>query len=58
MGEGADLCEREGERVDTDLCEREGERVDTDLIWRVAIKFFKKKPLRLNFQVNLMPGQI
>ena len=46
MGEGADLCEREGERV------------DTDLIWRVAIKFLKKKPLRLNFQVNLMPGQI
>ena len=39
VGEGADLCEREGERVDTDLCEREGERVDTDLIWRVAIKF-------------------
>ena len=25
--EGADLCERESERVDTDLCEREGEEV-------------------------------
>ena len=41
MGEGADLCEREGERVDTDLCEREGERVDSDTESGVAVKFKK-----------------
>ena len=37
----ADLCEREGERVDTDLCEREGERVDSDTESGVAVKFKK-----------------
>ena len=39
--EGADLCERESERVDTDLCEREGERVDSDMESGVAVKFKK-----------------